>query len=38
MKNSILLEIKAGEGGDHSKRLVDRHLSTYMKVCNRNSL
>lgn len=35
---SILLEIKAGEGGNHSKRLVQRHFSTYAKVCSKNCL
>jgi protein subunit release factor B len=35
---SLFIEIKAGEGGNHSKRLVERHLSTYIKVGNRNCL
>jgi hypothetical protein len=34
----ILLEIIAGEGGQHSKRLVERHFITYMKIINRNRL
>lgn len=34
----ILLEIKAAEGGDDAKLLVQDHYSVYTKVCRRNCL
>jgi protein subunit release factor A len=38
MKNKILLEIKAAEGGDDAKLLVDEHLYAYEKLGRRNCL
>ena len=38
MKNKILLEIKAAEGGDDAKLLVEEHFSSYIKYGKRNCL
>jgi len=34
----IIIEIKAAEGGDDAKLLIEDHLSAYIKYCNRNYL
>jgi len=36
--NSIILEIRAAEGGRDSKLLVKDQFGIYAKVCRRNSL
>jgi protein subunit release factor A len=38
MKQNILIEIKAGEGGNDSRLLVDQQLSVYLKVASRSGL
>lgn len=34
----LIIEIRAAEGGDHAKRLVEDQLSMYMKLCKRRGL
>ena len=36
--NSIIVEIRGAEGGDHSKLLVKDMATTYRKVCEKNKL
>ena len=36
--NSIILEIKAAEGGTDAKLLVDEQLAIYRRYCSRRSL
>lgn len=38
MKSTVLVEIRAAEGGDHAKRLVFDQLSVYAKVAGRRGL
>lgn len=38
MKQNILIEIKAGEGGKDSRLLVEQQLSVYLKVASRSGL
>ena len=38
MSNSIVVEIRAAEGGDHSKRLVIKQFSIYAKMAARRGL
>jgi protein subunit release factor A len=38
MKETIVIEIRAAEGGDDSKTLVDELLGTYMRVAQRREL
>ena len=38
MENKIILEIKAAEGGDDAKLLVEEHLYAYEKTGRRNCL
>lgn len=38
MVNTIILDIKAAEGGDDSKLLVEEQYSIYAKFCARNCL
>lgn len=34
----MIVEIRAAEGGDHAKRLVEDQLSVYMKLAERRGL
>ena len=34
----MIIEIRAAEGGDHAKRLVENQLSIYLKVVERRGL
>jgi protein subunit release factor A len=34
----MIVEIRAAEGGDHAKRLVEDQLSIYLKVVERRGL
>ncbi len=36
--NSILIEIRSGEGGDDAKMLVKEQAAIYERVCKSNSL
>lgn len=38
MKNSIFVEIRAAEGGDDAKLLVEDQAAIYLKRCNRRYL
>lgn len=38
MKDKIIVEIKAAEGGDDAKLLVEEHLYAYVKYGRRNCL
>jgi protein subunit release factor A len=38
MKNKIMIEIKAAEGGDDAKLLVEEHFSSYLKYIRKNEL
>lgn len=38
MKETIIVEIRAAEGGDHSKRLVERQADIYSAFAARRSL
>ena len=38
MKDTILIELEAGEGGDDAKLLVKDQLGVYIKVARKNGL
>lgn len=38
MKQTIFVEIEAGEGGDDAKLLVKDHMGVYIKAANRSGL
>ena len=38
MKESVIIEIRAAEGGDDAKQLVLEQRSIYIRLCGRRSL
>lgn len=36
--SNVIVEIRAGEGGSHSKQLVEDQFKMYSKLCLRRSL
>lgn len=34
----MIVELRAGEGGDHAKKLVETQLSVYLKAARRRCL
>lgn len=38
MKEAVIVEIRAGEGGDHSKLLVRKYTGIYIKYGDRRGL
>jgi protein subunit release factor A len=38
MKSTVLVELRAAEGGDHAKRLIVDQFRVYVKVAERRGL
>ena len=38
MKEAVIVEVRAGEGGDHAKLLVRKYVAIYIKYGDRRGL
>lgn len=36
--SSVIVEVRAAEGGEHSKLLVEKQIEVYVRLCGRRSL